>query len=43
MPTYFDVTKEALAQLQPEGAVRLFRELLWAEAWRLHIPGPISM
>lgn len=36
--TFFSVTAEQLAALDQQKAVRLFRALLWAEAWRLRIP-----
>ena len=37
METIFTVRNEDLERLDPEGAVELFRELLWAEASRLGI------
>jgi hypothetical protein len=36
--TYFEVTSHQLRDMDPRRAVRLFRELLWAEAYRLRIP-----
>jgi hypothetical protein len=38
MNNIFTVTNQDLQRLNPQQAVEVFRELLWAEAWRMGLP-----